>query len=164
VQAGTTLFVTGNINGSAAATLTKRGDGELRYSLATGKSVTFGGRTQVADGLLTLNTPERNVIVGPLDIGGAGTVRLLGEVIGGINIQLPGTGNAQIADNVVVSFQPGGVLDLNDNNDTVGGLDMTGGEVRTGNGVPPLIGGGVLGLNGNVTVHASNAVARLLGK
>src|SRR5262249_14288821 len=55
----------------------------------------------------------------------------------------------QIADNVTVFIKPGGLLDLNGNNDVIGGLNMTGGRVVTGAGVLTLGGDGTVNNSSN---------------
>jgi autotransporter-associated beta strand protein len=152
------LNVSGVISGNAAATLIKAGFGEVRY---TGTAVnTFAGTTQVASGLLQLNRPGLNPILGPLVIAPrpntsqTGTVRLLGLTVAGL--QTPGSGSNQIANAVPITIGPGDVLDLNDNNDAVGGLNMTAGTVQTGIGT--------LVLGGDVTTNASDASSVINGR
>src|SRR5262249_30264756 len=93
-----------------------------------------------------------NLVIDPA-AGDTSTVRLIERTVGGV--PLPFSGSNQIADNVVVSFLPGGLLDLNNNNETVGGLNMTQGTVQTGLGE--------LTLTGNVTTNASDRAAFING-
>src|SRR5262249_54014401 len=137
VQAGEQVTLTGTLGGNAGARLRKAGDGALVYDIDASESVTFNGTTVVEDGELTLNTPGRNVTLGslviaPVSASDPATVRLLGQVASGS--QVPLSGSHQIANNVTVFLHPGGVLDLNDNNETVGGLNMTGGVADSGTG------------------------------
>src|SRR5262249_52340520 len=94
VAAGGALTLARPIAGTPAAPHTKEGEGELRYGFAD--PITFIGTTNVEAGLLTLNTPGKNAILGSLVLGpgstSAPTVRLLGTTIfiGGIPFPVPG--------------------------------------------------------------------------
>ncbi len=153
VASGGRLSLAGSLSGVPTTTLSKTGGGELRYAFGAGEPNTFTGVTEVNGGTLTLSTPDNNAIVGDLVVN-SGTARLLGRVIDGV--QTPGTGNNQISDAVTVFVASGGLLDLNDNSDTVGGLILTGGAVDTGSGT--------LTLNGDVTTNASSAGAVINGR
>jgi autotransporter-associated beta strand protein len=144
VASGARLTLKGSLSGPGNLTLSKAGGGELVYAFGSGETTTFTGVTEVHDGgTLTLNTPNRNAIVGDLKID-AGTVRLLGTPV--LGLILPGSGSNQISDAVTVFVGDAGQLDLNDNSDTIGGLDLTEGYVTTGLGT--------LRLNGDVVVNA----------
>ncbi len=110
---------------------TKTGGGTL--TLSGTLSNTLSGTIAVNGGLLLLNKQAGiDAIAGALSIGdgsGTDTVRLMA-----LN---------QISDSSVVSVNAGGVLDLNDRTETIGGLGGTGGVVsNSGTGSVTLIVGG----------------------
>ena len=103
--------------------LTLGGTGNVTLSGAAAN--TFSGTTSVNGGVLLLNkTVANGAIVGPLIIGdniGTDTVRLLAS--------------DQIADTAAITTNLGGVLDLNNKNETIGSLaGLTGASILFGNG------------------------------
>lgn len=120
---------------------TKTGDGTLTLSGMLDN--TLSGTIAVNDGLLLLNKlTGTDAISGGLSIGdgsGAGTVRLMAL--------------DQISDSSVVSVNAGGVLDLNDRTETIGGLGGTGGVV-TNSGTGSVI----LNVGGNNVSASSGTV------
>ena len=121
---------------------TKTGGGTLTLSGINAN--TLSGTIAVNGGLLLLNKQAgTDAIAGALSIGdgtGTDTVRLMA-----LN---------QIADSAVVSVNAGGVLDLNDRTETIGGLGGTGGVVsNSGTGSVTLIVGG-----GNVSASSATVI------
>lgn len=124
---------------------TKTGGGTLTLSGINAN--TLSGSIAVNGGLLLLNKQAgTDAIAGALSIGdgtGTDTVRLLA-----LN---------QIADSAVVSVNAGGVLDLNDRTETIGGLGGTGGTggvvSNSGTGSVTLIVGG-----GNVSASSATVI------
>ncbi len=147
--AGATVQVDAASNGlefgwllSGANGFTKTGDGNLTLSGALDN--TLSGTIAVNGGALLLNKQSGiNAIAGALSIGdgtGTDTVRLLA--------------GDQIADNSVVSVNAGGVLDLNDQTETIGGLGGAAGVVtNSGTGSVTLSVGG-----GNVSASSSAVI------
>lgn len=136
-QIDSTLLVSGVINGPGG--VTKTGDGTLTYA---GNNNSYAGTTRVNSGTLLLDTWTYNsAFGGPLVIGdGEGTnatVRLL------IDTEIP--------DNVPITINNGGLLDLNSWNETIGNsLTLNGGDVTLDTGT--------LTLAGNVSVLSSSSV------
>ncbi|HEY5910235.1 MAG TPA: autotransporter-associated beta strand repeat-containing protein [Verrucomicrobiae bacterium] len=138
-----TTRVYGQLSGSSYKQVLKYGPDalELRGTLAN----TLAGRLTVHEGSVLLCKPTGvAAVAGPLTIGRSGgsaaTVRLLLD--------------GQIGDNVSVSINDSGSLDLHGFNDAIGPLTMQGGVINNTST-------GTLTLNGDVT--ASTAVAVVYG-
>ena len=121
-------------NGAGTVTFAGPGDG------------TYTGTTRVNAGTLQLGVSGYNAFSGPLVIGdgtgtGSPTVRLL------IRDEIP--------DGAAITINAGGVLDLNNLNETIGALTMQGGTASSGSGT--------LNLNGDLTVVASATSATING-
>jgi autotransporter-associated beta strand protein len=132
---GPDLIVSTSIRSVSGVGVTKTGAGTLR--LGGNSSNLYDGPTTVKAGVLELDkTDGAQAVLGPLVIGdgtggpNADVVRLLAA--------------NQIADNVPVTVNRFGRLDLNNQNDTIGPLTLTGASVTTGTGV--------LTLDGDVTM------------
>ena len=130
------LIIDAAINGPKGMTFTKEGTGTLQF--AGSSSNPFTGATRVYAGLLQLNkSGGAQAVTGSLIVGnGAGSenadqVRLLGP--------------NQIANNATVVVNHTGLLDLNNQNDTIGPLTLNAGNVKTGTGL--------LALNGDVVAQ-----------
>jgi len=146
---GRTLTINGafavRLDGAIIGTgnLVKNGVGSLTLGGLTAN--TFAGNTTLNAGTLFLSkaagitSVPGNLFVG--DGGGADLVQLL-------------TDN-QIANTATVTIQDTAELDLNNNDDTIGSLVMTGGTINTGTGI--------LILNGNLTANASVTQANITG-
>jgi len=130
----------GNANVSSAIDgtggVTMNGTGVLNYTGAVAN--TYVGTTNVNAGQLALN--KTGVVAVPAALV-ANNSSSTDEVL---LLQAD-----QIANNATVTLTSLAALNLNNFNDTVGGLDLTGGLLRTG--------AGVLTLNGNVTATSSPA-------
>jgi autotransporter-associated beta strand protein len=131
------LTLDGLISGFAGADLIKEGPGTLELAGDFGN--TYPGTTRVNAGTLVLNRlAGRLAVPGALVVGdgsGTDTVRLAQD--------------HQLGDTARVTVSASGLLDLNDRNDTIGPLTMTGGRVRTGTGT--------LTLNGDVAATSDTA-------
>jgi autotransporter-associated beta strand protein len=144
VGAGGELDLNGALTGSAGVTVT--GGGTL--GLGGVASNTYSGTTVVKGSALTLNKSGGAIAVpGDLTIGdgtGAATARL--------------TAPAQIATGSNVTVNDKAALDLNGQNNTIGGLTLTGATVTTGTGT--------LTLRGDITATdaASEDVSSISGK
>lgn len=132
------------ISGATGAGLTKAGVGTMR--LEGGSANNYSGTTTVNQGTLSLNKAAgTNAFAGRLVVGdGVGT-----------DLALLNADN-QILDTVRVTVNSSGVLDLNNKQETIASLTMTGGLVTTATGT--------LTLNGNVTTNASAASATINGR
>jgi autotransporter-associated beta strand protein len=125
------LIIDAAISGPKGVTFTKEGTGTLQF--AGSSSNTFTGATRVYAGLLQLNkSGGAQAVTGSLIVGnGAGSenadqVRLLGP--------------NQIANDATVVVNYTGLLDLNNQNDSIGPLTMNAGNVKTGTGLLTLKG------------------------
>jgi autotransporter-associated beta strand protein len=137
-----TLTVFGNIRGAFG--VVKTGLGTLTYNCLGDN--TYTGTTLVSAGTLQLNAGGANAFGGPLVIGdgsgtGAPTVR---------DLQVQ-----EIPDTAQVTVNLNGLLDLNNDNEIIGGLTMLGGTVSSGTGT--------LFENGNFTVLASSTQSLVTG-
>jgi autotransporter-associated beta strand protein len=136
VSAGVNFYMNGAISGAGGLTTT--GPGTLVFN---GTDVnTYTGTTYVNSGTLMLarGAGWASAIAGPLVVGtGAGS---------------PGTAiakwfaNSQVASTFPVTVNYTGVIDANDNVDSLGGLVLAGGQVQTGTGK--------FGIYQDVDVHA----------
>ncbi len=130
----TDLTFSGVVDQSGApGALTKNGNATL--TLSGSSSNTYNGTTTVNAGTLQLGKTSGNAINGPLTVA-SGTVRLL-------------AGN-QILDTSALSLGSGGVLALNNFNETIGSLALAGGSSIT-------TGAGTLTLGGNVSHDGTGA-------
>lgn len=138
---GNTSF-SGAISGANGLTLASGSSGTLTFSGSAAN--TYSGNTTVNGGTLVLAKTSGNAIAGGLVIGdGAGvdTVQL-------------GASN-QIADASAVSLRSSGILNLNNNSETIGALAVAGGaSVATG--------AGTLTLGGDVTHDGSGSASASL--
>jgi autotransporter-associated beta strand protein len=124
----------------ASGGLAKSGGGTL---LMIGAANTYSGTTSVLEGVLVLaKSGADGAIKGDLEIGGGGAT--LAVVMLGANEQIQAVGNT-------VSVFNNGALALNGFNETIGDLEMTGGQVS----------GGSLTVNGEVNGLASDTTARV---
>jgi fibronectin-binding autotransporter adhesin len=140
------LAFTGLISGAGG--LTKDGTGTLTLgSGSNASSNSFTGATTVNDGTLVLNLKlAKNAFGGTLTVGdgaGAANSAVVRSMFTG---QLPAN---------AVSINADGQLDLNNFNESIGTLSMTGGNVTTGTGT--------LTLGGNVTGNAAASTATITG-
>ena len=133
-------------NGTVTIASAISGSGALRIEgptveLSGSAANTYAGATTLYDGILKLTKPSNiNAIPGALNIGHpvVGSPFPLDDVIL--------TSPNQITNNSVVTIHRSGRLLLDNQSDTIGSLEMTGGSVSTGIGN--------LTLNGNVHVSA----------
>jgi uncharacterized repeat protein (TIGR01451 family) len=123
---------TGAITGSGGLTVNDTG-GTVALS---GTADTYTGTTTAQAGLLLLNNSTGNAVPGTLTVSG-GTVRLLAS--------------NQIADTAAVTVNPSGLLDLNNNSDTVGSVTLSTGTITTGTGT--------LTLGGKVTDTGASSIS-----
>jgi fibronectin-binding autotransporter adhesin len=145
------IWLNSQIGGTGGVTMT--GSGTLTfYGLAN----SYTGATTVNNGTLVVDTyvgdPQQG-IVGNLTIGDGSGAASSAVVRFGQGA----TPNASdlISHTSAVSINTDGLLDLNNQDETIGSLSMTGGQVSTGNG--HLI------LNGDVTGNASTSQAVING-
>ena len=130
------LNISAQIIGTAGG-ITKTGAGTLTLNATT--TNTFTGATTVSAGTLLLND------TGGVAVSGGSLV--IGDSLGGAGVNKADVArllsNNQIASTVAVTINDSGLLDLNNNNDTIGlgaanALTMTGGSVSTGSGTITL--------------------------
>jgi fibronectin-binding autotransporter adhesin len=132
VGAGATLEVGGGISGSSG--LEVSGGGTLQT--AGTSSNTYSGTTTVdAATTLVLDKSSATAVPGNLTINGTGTVQL--------------AQSDQISDSTNVTMLAGAMLDLNNFDDSIGGLNLTGSTVSTGTGTITL--GGDVASNSDAT-------------
>jgi len=143
VGAGTLSMLTIDqaIGQSVASTLTKVGSGTALLSGTS--SNTYSGLTSVTGGLLELGKSSGLAVPVNLTIGNGLSAP------GSDTAQLEG--NGQLLPTAVVTVNSDGIFDLNNNQQTVGALKMTGGTVELTGGTS------VLTLGGNVTAQADPA-------
>jgi len=137
---GPDLIISAPISG-VKVSLTKTGAGTLRFAGNLNNQIE--GTTLVKAGVVEFAKTEgaQAVTVGSL---------VIGDGTGGANPARVRLLNPdQIRNTVPVTVNSDGVLALNNKNDTIGSLTMTGGHVTTGNGI--------LTLNGDVTASAAAA-------
>ncbi len=141
--------------------LVKTGTGTLTLSGTSAN--TFTGDTTVNAGTLILNKTAVTAVSGNL---------IVGDGTGTDTVQLGG--NNQIANGSTVTVNSSGVLDLNNNSDTVGNTTVVGGSITTGGGALTIgtlgmtagsiaTGTGSLTLGGAVTGNASANSATISG-
>ena len=146
VPTNSTLTILGLISGPAG--FYKYGPGTLQFK--TTYTNTYGGVSRVAEGDMILDgVLHQPVIPGPLVIGNS-THSPGGERVSLIK-------NNQIADNAPITLNKSGLLALNGMVDTVGALTFYGGAVETTSF-------GLLTLNGDILVHATNQTAAIRGQ
>ena len=137
----TPLTLSGVIAGSGS--LTKNGIADL--SISGSSANTFTGGFVITEAIVRLQKLAGAALPGPVTVG---------DATGTDELQLINAN--QIADTAVVAVLQGGLLNLNNLNDTIGGLQMTGGTVNTGSGT--------LTLDGNLSTLASTITATLKGR
>lgn len=131
---GTIIVGTGGV--------TKNGTGTLTYY---GDHNSYTGTTTVNRGTLVLNCFAYDyAFLGPL---------VISDGIGPAEVRL--ALSAEIPDNVSVTVNAGGTLNLDNYNDVIGSLTLQGGTASSGTGS--------LTLNGNLTVLASSTTATING-
>jgi autotransporter-associated beta strand protein len=142
VSNGITLAVYGNISGAVG--VTKNGLGTVLYQCLGDNPYT--GTTLVNAGTLELNAGGAQAFSGALVIGdGSGTGS---PVVVDLQYQ-------EIPDSGAVTVNLGGLLNLNNNAETIGSLTVAGGTVSSGTAM--------LTVNGNLTVPGSSATAVING-
>lgn len=111
-------------NGVAGASnLTKQGNGALLFTGATAN--TYTGQTFVNDGTLLLDkAPGVAALVGNLTVGDG--------LLGPSTAIVRDLQSQEIPDTITVSVLSDGLLDINGVNETIGTLQITNGNVRTG--------------------------------
>jgi autotransporter-associated beta strand protein len=127
----------------SATGLSKSGAGTVSFEGSDSNSYT-GTTTVTAGTLLLAKSSGATAVTGHLTIGdgtGTDTVQLLGD--------------NQIANSGNISLGLGGVLDLNNFDDSIGALSLTGSQVQTGSGT--------LTLGGNITANTSNTQSIISG-
>jgi fibronectin-binding autotransporter adhesin len=130
------------------------GTGSVKFSadgslvLAGNTPNTYSGVTVIEKGILQLDKSNTvasvpgTLVVGTTNVANSATVLF--------------TSGDQIAFAAAVDVQPSGLLDLHNESNIIGTLDMTGGEVMTGNGT--------LSALGNVTAHSwSGSYSKIYG-
>lgn len=151
VAAGATLNLSGAIQG--AGTIDKTGLGTL--SLRGSDNNTYSGTTTVTDGRLELSKSSGRAAI-PFTL-------VIGDGDGGPDSDVVRLrGDNQIPNTAVVRVLSSGLLDLFDQTDTIGGLFLDGGRVRTDDVNTDGI--GTLILNGNVTTVASSVQSSIAGR
>jgi autotransporter-associated beta strand protein len=132
------LDFTNVLSGTGGLTLADTGTTTL-----SGPGNTFTGATLVQSGILVLDKTSGNAIVGPLTSNGA-TVQL--------------KANNQIATNVAVTVNSGGLLDLKSNSNTIGSLTLSASSVTTETGALTVLGkitdSGASSIRGNLVLLA----------
>ncbi len=123
---------------SGAGGLTKFQVGDLELGGGTGNS--FTGAVTIITGTLLLNKTAGNAV------SGTGLVIGNGSPVDTVRLLRPN----QIADNAAVTINTGGVLDLNNQVETIGPLTMTAGRVE--------IGTGTLSVQGAITTNAPQQI------
>ncbi|HSU54459.1 MAG TPA: autotransporter-associated beta strand repeat-containing protein, partial [Candidatus Dormibacteraeota bacterium] len=143
VATGARLFLGGTLNGTVG--LLKTGGGT--NTLGGGSSNTYGGPTTVTNGLLELSKLGSQAAAIPHDlIVGQGTVASTARNLAG----------AEIADIGNVTVNRLSTWDLDDHNETMSNLTVSGGSVTTGTGT--------LTLGGNLSSLASITTASISGQ
>jgi autotransporter-associated beta strand protein len=118
--------------------VTKVGPGTMIYAGGASTPNTYTGLTSVLDGALQLNKTGAIAVAGNLSVGDSPEI----DSTPGIDtVQLEQS--SQLANTSTVTVASDGLFDLNKNNQTIAGLNMTGGTVD--------VNGGTLTLAGNVT-------------
>jgi autotransporter-associated beta strand protein len=143
VGTGAKLFLGGTLSGTAGLIKTGGGTNEL----GGGFSNTYGGTTTVTNGLLELFKAGAAAAAIPHDlIIGQGTVACTVRSLAG----------SEIADVGNVTVNRFSTWDLNDHNDTISDLTLSGGSVDTGTGT--------LTLGGDITTLSSGTTASISGQ
>lgn len=147
VAPGGQLFAMGVFSGTAGLELTGGGTMAMIGSAAN----TYTGTTTVDNGTLDLeNTTSDYAVPGNLVIGGSGQ----GNVFESNSDQINPTGTVTVNSN--------GLLNLQGQNETIGGLDLVG-NAQIYTGLANAINAGVLTLNGDVTVDGTNGTPAITG-
>ena len=135
--------ISGVISGSSG--LIKDGSGTLTFS--GGSANTLSGTITVNAGELDLNkTAGTNAFAGNLTIG---------DSVGGLNADIVKLLAANQIPAIIININNSGKLDLNNNSDVIGTLNITGGNITTG--------AGILTLGGNLTGNADVNTATISG-
>jgi|GEM_PF-2093812 len=146
------LTISSAILGNTGSGLTKNNPGVLR--LGGGVNNSYNGTTTVLAGTLELAKASGNSVNGPLVIGD-GTGGAEADVVRLIN------GN-QIANNVLVTVNSSGLLDVNGQLEFVGSLSVLGGHVTTGSTATTFtIQSGLTLQGGHLTAGAPGSVVSL---
>ena len=133
------LTINATITG-AATSVAKNGAGTLQFAGTSAN--TYAGETEVNAGVLELNkTAGQSATGGDLTVADGATVKLLAD--------------NQLANTGLVTLTESSNLNLNNKNDTIGGLDLKGATVDSGTGT--------LTLNGNVSTLASSQSSVISG-
>ncbi len=141
VEAGEVIEFRNVISGAAGGFI-KRGDGAAIFSGDTNN--TYRGATRVDAGGLFLGKIGATAIAGPLVIGNG-----VGADPDFVFLNEP----EQIANTTIVTIRSTGVFEMAGQEESIGGLNMTGGTVNTG----------TLRLLGNVVTNASATPATITG-
>ncbi len=147
IAPGGQIFAMGVFSGAAGLELTGGGTLAMIGSAAN----TYTGTTTVDYGTLNLeNTTSDYAVPGNLVIGGSGQ----GTVFESNSDQINPTGTMTVNTN--------GLLNLQGQNETIGGLDLVG-NAQVYTGLANAISAGVLTLNGDVTVDGTNGTPAITG-
>jgi autotransporter-associated beta strand protein len=134
---------------SGAGLFDKTGTGTLTFTGSSGITNTLG--LQIDGGTVILDQASgANTWNGPIVVGNNTSA------VGSSILQL--AQSDQIADSLAVTVNNSGIFDLNGNNETIAGLTMTGGTVKSGAGTLSLSSSG-----GGVTTNASGNIAVISG-
>lgn len=145
----------GTLSSTGPGNVVKNGSGTLTFYADQNW---YTGSTTVNDGTLSLDTLTglNGAIKGTVVNIGDGTGAAGSAVLRNGSATSP-VANEMINDSATLTFRSDGLYNLNTQTETIGALDFTGGEVRTGTG-------GSLRINASsaaasITTHASSATA-----
>ncbi len=145
----------GTLSSTGPGNVVKNGSGTLTFYADQNW---YTGSTTVNDGTLSLDTLTglNGAIKGTVVNIGDGTGAAGSAILRNGSVTSP-VANEMINDSATLTFRSDGLYNLNTQTETIGALDFTGGEVRTGTG-------GSLRINASsaaasITTHASSATA-----